>query len=163
MPSTPFQTFGTFSQMQDQDPMDPTSPLLPLSGAIILDRAIPLAYVIEPVQLQASSNSREAEIDDPLRDLLNKILAFVSKECGLVLDVAERSLATSSSTLVMEKSGGGTDGGEARIGYEMLTNVVWDAIGTRLMNELGSTIFAAGRPTVFHHVSQIFASALSSC
>lgn len=160
MPSTPFQTFGTFSQMQEQDPLDPTSPLLPLSGATILDRAIPLAYIIEPVNLPASPGGRETEFDDPLRDLLNKILAFVSKECGLVLDVAERSLASSATALVVEKAGVGADGGEARIGYEMLTNVVWDAIGTRLMNELGSTIFAAGRTTVFHHVSCSVSSTL---
>lgn len=37
-------------------------------------------------------------------------------------------------------------------GFEILTKVIVDEIATRLVGELGTVVFAAGRPSVFHQV-----------
>jgi hypothetical protein len=70
--------------------------------------------------------------DDPLVELYNKILNFITRECGLILDVTERTLA--------------------RAGFNILANVIWEEVANRLIAELGHVIFAAGRPDVFHRV-----------
>lgn len=67
---------------------------------------------------------------DPLVDLYNKVLAFVSRDCAPLLDAADRRLRGS-----------------------MLVTVVWEELQTRLIAELGHVIFAAGRPESFHSVS----------
>lgn len=89
---------------------------------------------------------------EPLASLYNKILQFISEECGMILDITERILAESitSTTVVI----GGKRRVERKVGanFEILTKVIWEEIGGRLMSELGHVIFAAGRPSVFHQV-----------
>jgi len=90
--------------------------------------------------------------DSPLALVYNRLLQEVeSGECKIVLDVAEK----------LRRSGGGDregDGGEGDVGggekqrFEFFGNVVWKEIGERLMDELGSVIFAAGRPAELHQV-----------
>lgn len=105
---------------------------------------------------QASDQGSTGELE-PLAELYNKLLSFLSNECALVLDVAERTLAVptvGNASVVAVLNGGEKKkvklGG---VGYELLSSVVWDEIASRLMSELGHVIYAAGQPTVFHRVS----------
>ncbi|KAK4047210.1 hypothetical protein OIO90_006273 [Microbotryomycetes sp. JL221] len=108
---------------------------------------------------ESSSNETQA-----LATLYNRILNFIQQDCALVLDVAERSLNTpptinnystdlsssvSSLNALVEESSTTNDERSKRQ-FFILTNVLWDEIGNRLIGELGSTIFAAGRPGIFH-------------
>lgn len=93
---------------------------------------------------------------EPLAELYNKLLSFLSNECAMILDVAERTLAV--PTIGNGSIAAVFLGGEKKkvklggVGYELLTSVVWDEIASRLMSELGHVIFAAGQPSVFHRV-----------
>jgi hypothetical protein len=109
-------------------------------------------YDYEPV-----SDSR-AETVSSLAKTYNNILAFVSEECGVLLDVGERSLAANqmqNGTIALKDeraSSKPSNHTQSKQGYYILANVVWHEIATKLMNELGQVIFAAGRPSVFHEV-----------
>lgn len=65
----------------------------------------------------------------PLINLYNKILEFVERDCGVVIEVTRDV-----------------------VGYEIVGRVVWEEVGGRLGGELGGLIFAAGRAGVFHQV-----------
>lgn len=95
-------------------------------------------YAYEPIETSES---------EPLADLYNRILLFISQDCGVLLDIAERTLGRSTVLpgLLEEK--------RKKAGYEVLTNVVWEEVAMRLMAELGHVVFAAGRPSIFHRVS----------
>lgn len=114
-------------------------------------------YSIEPIRWKEENaeQGKEDAPDEPLVELLNALLRFVENHLAIVLDVTERNLA--SKMLVVEDLSVEKDKEGKRARYEVLTRVVWDEIATRLMGELGSVIFAAGRPGVFHRV-RFFAS-----
>lgn len=59
------------------------------------------------------------------------------------MDVAERI-----SARIKQEAAGAV---EAR-GFEVLANVIWAEIARALMDELGSALFAAGRPDEFREV-----------
>ncbi|GAA5885926.1 hypothetical protein JCM5296_007033 [Sporobolomyces johnsonii] len=115
------------------------------------DDPIPAHYRISPIDPLPASREGDSA---PLAALYNNILSFVSRECGVVLDVAERTLAppaaSSSSQPAEEMRKKGEDCAAKVEGFEILTNVIVDEVATRLMGELGTVIFAAGRPSVFH-------------
>ena len=83
---------------------------------------------------------------DPLVDLYNRILLFIRRDCGTILDICERKLASnlnwaSESAII-----------DPLCTYNILVNVIWDEVTKRLDSELGHMIFAAGRPDTFHSV-----------
>lgn len=143
---------------------------------------IPPFYIIEPVTPPPAPTDSDTYISDALVELYNKILVFVSKELGYILEITERKLSQGRSNISTTGPNEGTlassgflekDNGEKGIlnspsmkertlypaqvnnktGYEILSNVVWNEIAKRLMNECGHLIFAAGRPDSFHRVS----------
>lgn len=113
---------------------------------------------------KASDQGSVGELE-PLAELYNKLLSFVSSECAMILDVAERTLAV--PTIGNGSIAAVFLGGEKKkvklggVGYEFLTSVVWDEIASRLMSELGHVIFAAGQPSIFHRVRLDYFSARS--
>ncbi|GAA5969864.1 hypothetical protein JCM11641_008068 [Rhodosporidiobolus odoratus] len=117
---------------------------------------VPPAYLLQPIEPPASS--REGGNDSvPLCALYNRILTFISSDCGVLLDVAERNISVSPTPSAGEEKRKGSsapsteDGsGLPSGGYELLSNVILDELVAALVGELGSVIFAAGRPTVFH-------------
>lgn len=174
VPSTPFTPYSpnTFEHHQNQDPTSQSSTTLEKDS-----NSIPIAYIIEPIGVNSEKEGTwiagrapgEKSVE-PLAELYNKILNFISKDCGMLLDIAERSLATPSMTLsnnnnnnasstgLLAMSLASEELGKTKIrstnsSYEILSNVVWEEIATRLMAELGHVIFAAGRPSIFHQVS----------
>ena len=44
------------------------------------------------------------------------------------------------------------NGSEEREGYEIMANVVWAEFGSAIMDEMGSVVFAAGKPDEFRQV-----------
>jgi hypothetical protein len=67
--------------------------------------------------------------DSPLAALYSRVLAYVERDCKPIMDVAEKFP-----------------------GFELLANVVWAEIATRIERELGNVVFAAGRPDELHKV-----------
>ena len=89
------------------------------------------------------------ETDDPLAALYNTILRVVDKDMRRIMEIAEAVCAKSGSRHSKKR-----DGEEP--GFELMANVVWAEIGRALMDELGSVIFAAGRPDDFRKVCILF-------
>ncbi|KAI0744038.1 COG complex component [Daedaleopsis nitida] len=100
------------------------------------------------------------ETDDTLAALYNTVLRFIDRDMRRIMEIAEAVCVKSGSRAAAGK-------GEKRDGeepvFEIMANVVWSEIGRALMDELGSVIFAAGKPDEFrkhHETTQAFARAL---
>jgi hypothetical protein len=121
--------------------MSPGVPATPTMGSskVVEGRSVEF-YSLDPIE------TSEAE---PLADLYNRILRFITQDCGVLLDVAERTLGSTGPSVNLLAPAER----KKTAGYEILTNVVWEEIVMRLMAELGHVIFAAGRPSIFHRVS----------
>lgn len=109
--------------------------------------------------------------DDPLINLLNTILRFVDRDCRLVIELAERANAVRSykrnkgriytgAPFVEELDGEKADSGKES--FDIMGGVIWAEVGKALIEELGSSLFAAGRPDDFQKVS-IFSLHPSTC
>lgn len=157
IPYTPLEPaptpFGAF-------PLGESSSLAPAINVIDKDdRGIPPFYALEPIRLPKADDSQwvagtapgEPEAN-PLAELYNKLLAFIARDCGVLLDIAERTLAAPPPTTLAVALAAAAEEKKKRAGYDILNDVVWDEIANRLMSELGHTIYAAGRPSVFHQV-----------
>jgi conserved oligomeric Golgi complex subunit 2 len=100
-----------------------------------------------PFDAALAAAPRLDETDNPLAVLYNNILVFIERDLKRIMDVAERV-----GTRIGQEADGGVDGGVNARGFEILANVVWAEIARALMDELGSTLFAAGRPDEFRRV-----------
>ena len=97
----------------------------------------------DPFSDALAAAPRLDETDNPLAVLYNGILAFLERDLKRILDVAERITA---------RIGQEVDGAVDARGFEILANVIWAEIARALMDELGSALFAAGRPDEFRKV-----------
>jgi hypothetical protein len=100
------------------------------------------------------------ESGDPLAALYNRLLRFVDRDLARIMDAAERICVKSGS----RRDAFGKppmDGAERAMrreeasGFDIMANVVWPEIGRTIMDELGSVIFAAGRPDQFRKVTNL--------
>ena len=107
---------------------------------------------------------RGPRLDDltPFGGLYNRLLGAVSKpEVTMVLQVAALLPASAGGQVSVDVSddegedGDGSGTAAGKRGFEFFANVVWKEIGERLMDELGSVLFAAGRPSELHQVSHL--------
>jgi hypothetical protein len=100
------------------------------------------------------------ESDDSLATLFNKLLRFIERNLRGVMDVAEQVAKKSTkrgkhamAQSISEPAVNGILHKDAdSAAFELMANVVWAEIGRALMDELGSVIFAAGRPDDFRKV-----------
>ncbi|KAI6131677.1 oligomeric golgi complex component, COG2-domain-containing protein [Pisolithus croceorrhizus] len=99
--------------------------------------------------------------DDPLSKLYNQILRFIERDLSHIMEIAER-LSSKVSTRSVESSGNEL-GDRSTDGFDLMANVIWPEFGLAIMNELGSVVFAAGKPDEFvrrHASTQAFIHAL---
>jgi hypothetical protein len=96
----------------------------------------------DPFTAALAAAPRLDETDNPLAGLYNGILAFLERDLKRIMDVAER---------ISSRIGQEVDSADAK-GFEVLANVIWVEIARALMDELGSALFAAGRPDEFRKV-----------
>lgn len=92
------------------------------------------------------------DAEDTLARLFNKLLRFVERDLALIFEISERVSAKHRKGALLPIANG--DGAllEDSNRFEILANVVFDEIGRALGDELGATLFAAGRPDVFRNV-----------
>lgn len=109
----------------------------------------PPAFQVEPIQ---STTGLSAPGLDPLVELYNKTLGFITRDCAFLLDVAERRLAPSAVPVKAEKTDQQEAQGEDERGFHVLANVIWAEVADGLVRELGQHIFASGRTDAFHAV-----------
>lgn len=100
------------------------------------------------------------DLDDPLAALYNKILRFVERDLKKIMEAAERvcvksgtraraaAVHTSITNGAPEKTLRREEAGT----FDIMANVVWAEVGKTIMEELGSVVFAAGKPEEFRKV-----------
>ncbi|KAH9063765.1 COG complex component [Lactarius deliciosus] len=96
-----------------------------------------------PFDAALAAAPRLDETDNPLAVLYNGILSFVERDVKRIMDIAERISAR------IGQQADGVDDGASANGFEIFANVVWAELARALMDELGNTLFAAGRPDEF--------------
>jgi conserved oligomeric Golgi complex subunit 2 len=98
------------------------------------------------------------DTDDSLAKLYNQILRFVERDLCRIMDLAEKvTLKPSSSTSrpvkgLVEPSTFDSEIDDDKKGFQILTNVVWSEISRAIVDEIGTVVFAAGRPNDFRKV-----------
>ncbi|KAM0752493.1 COG complex component [Meredithblackwellia eburnea MCA 4105] len=165
VPATPVADSAVFSSFSDGETSQNG-----LKPAINITTEEPhlFHYNLEPVRLPRGSDDALSADVEPLVNLYNKLLNFITKDLSLVLDVSEKTTAPPPPTSGLLSSAVKVPipvDGQKRANYDLLTNVLWDEIANRLMIELGGTIYAAGRPAVFHQnytLTSIFISRIES-
>lgn len=85
--------------------------------------------------------------DDSLAALYNAVLRFVDRDLKRVMEIAEGVCAKSGAR-------GRREAGKEGAGFEVMANVVWAEVGRAIMDELGSVVFAAGKPDEFRKVCE---------
>lgn len=96
------------------------------------------------------------DADDPLAALYNTILRFVDRDMKRIMELAEKVGVKSTAKTSMGKAAllgsAAPPQKESVGGFEIMANVVWSEIGKAVMDELGSTVFAVGKPDEFRKV-----------
>lgn len=121
--------------------------------------------------------------DDPLAHLYTQLLRFVERDLGRIMEVAEKVSVKSSAVPALPSSipASGRPIAESTTPqssnpfqlplqartdeerFHIMANVIWEEFARSIMDDLGSTVFAAGRPSEFkrnHHLSTAFIRSL---
>lgn len=88
------------------------------------------------------------DYDNSLAGLYNSVLKFVERDLKQVMDIAEKIRAKSTSKAPPEST-------VDQPAFNILANVVWAEIGRAILDDLGSVVFAAGKPSEFRKVSPL--------
>lgn len=147
VPKTPYvSSIHPFAALKGNVSSFPLTPVTPQSAAPTVnaeqDENLNPFDLIDPIL--GATLQRET----PLASILNELLRGVKNECKTVLDIAERLRAPREAEFADPASTAD------RPGFELFGNVVWKEIGERLIDELGSTIFAIGQPDELHQVGR---------
>jgi hypothetical protein len=159
-PATPFLNDGYLSTHGPTTAsMPPRTPYTPFSAFVTKQNPFDYFGSGGP----ASSAHLLEETGDPLATLYNQLLRFVEKDMVRILESAERICVKSgtrakeilgrpSSALGVSASAALIANREESPGFEIMANVIWAEMARTIMDELGSTIFAAGKPDQFRKV-----------
>ncbi|KZT71811.1 COG complex component [Daedalea quercina L-15889] len=158
-------------------PHSPILPHTPLPPKTQITSAVPrtpytpftvFASKQNPFEFSTQQAGAQAHIlddrEDPLAGLYNTVLRFVDRDLRRLMEIAERVCVKSASRSGAGKATANGGGGvEEQGGFEIMANVVWAEIGRAIMDELGSVVFAAGKPEDFrkhHETTQAFIRSL---
>lgn len=101
------------------------------------------------------------EDEDLLARVYNQVLRFVERDLKRIMELADK---VSTKSVRNEKALGGLgspktlagkgslNSSEEQEGFEIMANVVWAEFGRAIMDEMGSVVFAAGKPEEFRKV-----------
>ncbi|TFY83578.1 hypothetical protein EWM64_g449 [Hericium alpestre] len=134
-PRTPYTPFTAFASKQN-----------PFEAAI----ASSSAYLLD-------------DTDRPLAGLYNTVLKFVDRNLKHILEIAEKVSIKADRGKIQEVAQPRAQRRQKGETFEIMSNVIWAEIGRAIMDELGSVIFAAGKPDEFrrnHETTQAFIRSL---
>ncbi|ESK97090.1 conserved oligomeric golgi complex subunit 2-like [Moniliophthora roreri MCA 2997] len=161
LPHTPMQATKTPGFLSSISGLPPRTPYTPYTSK---------ATRFNPSHFPSKGISPYAHIleesDDPLASLYAQILRFAERDLSRIMDMGEK---VSIKSLTSKRTGGSStpqpavpiepiskDGSR---GFDILANVIWEELGRSIMDELGSVVFAAGRPNEFkqhYEITQAF-------
>lgn len=150
LPHTPFPSTNRSSTAHTDGSLPPRTPYTPFTAFASKQNPFEASFESQPHLLD--------DRDDPLAALYNTILKFVDRDMKRIMEIAEKVGVKSSghSSKAMGKlallGANGVTPKESSGGFEIMANVVWAEIGKAIMDELGSVVFAAGKPDEFRKV-----------
>lgn len=156
IPRTPFEGSAFFAAAQSGG-VPPRTPYTPYTA---------FQSKSNPFFAPSSVESSIYLLDDtgnPLASLYNAVLRFVDRDLRPIMDAAEQigvkrpAVTTGDRALANGHAGDSLtigNAGKSGDGYDILANVVWAEVSRGIMDDLGSTVFAVGRPEEFRRVCQ---------
>lgn len=161
LPHTPLPTALSTRTESRGSALLPRTPYTPFTAFATKQNPFAASHVSGPVHLLDESS-------DALAKLYNKILRFIERDFGRIMEIAERvSLKAGSTNSQPRIALGRYDLGDAQQafagGFDIMANVVWAEIGRAIMDELGTVVFAPGNPNEFrkhHSTTQAFIRSL---
>ncbi|KAJ3575095.1 hypothetical protein NP233_g1321 [Leucocoprinus birnbaumii] len=98
-----------------------------------------------PAQLTTPHALLPEEGDNPLAYVYNQILRFISRDVKDIMEVADK---VSNRKAPKEKlpSNGIPEPEDDMTGFQIFAHVVWEEVATAIINDIGDSVFAAGRP-----------------
>ncbi|KAH8119152.1 COG complex component [Phellopilus nigrolimitatus] len=146
VPHTPFShsSFGA-SQVSSWPPPTPYTPYIAFTT-----KQNP--FFSDPSDFDASIYLLD-DTENALASLYNKILRFISRDLKAIMEAADRvglknyRGTIKTSVFAVEPSNDADEMTEQ--GFNILSNVVWVEVSRAVMDDLGSTVFAAGKPDEF--------------
>lgn len=155
VPHTPFNGVSSSIFTSQQNPRTPYTPYTAFQSK-----------TNNPFFTSAAVNTSIYLLDDydnALAALYNSILKFVDREVKPIMEAAEQisggggvkprtsplqlNYAAAIDSLTLD----GIDG-KSEEGFDILSNVVWAEVAQGIMDDLGSSVFAVGRPEEFRKV-----------
>lgn len=105
-------------------------------------------------QLAAPPIPSIEDLDNPLAQIYNQILRFVSRHIKDIMEIAEK---ISRNKVPKEKiSTSGIISTEYTTqGFQILAYVVWEEIANAIINDIGDVVFTAGRPDELRKVGKV--------
>lgn len=161
VPHTPFHSSTTPAFLSSATLLPPRTPYTPYTPFTAFHaKQAPSTYALGKSQSPYAHFLDES--DEPLAKLYSQVLRFVERDLCRIMDVAEkvfvksvsssgrpdRGDASTPQSVVAAQSAARPDGE----GFEILANVVWEVFGRAIMDDLGNSVFAAGRPNEFRKV-----------
>lgn len=135
-----FRTYALIDQTSEAEQVIRDAMVKPSLTSIVTRDAIVASNQPTPSKLPGtptlsfdfadSNNTSIHTMDEPLARLYSKILTWVQESCGVLLDITQKALRGAA--------------------FDLLVNSIWTEVAERLNAELGSVIFAAGQPDIFH-------------
>ncbi|EJD02931.1 COG complex component [Fomitiporia mediterranea MF3/22] len=146
-------------------PLSPVMPHTPLvqqpPGASLFSRPPPTPYT-PYTALPSKQNPFFANVtdldssiyllddsDSPLAGVYNQVLRFIARDMKPIMEAAEQVASKSrqkSSVLSVDITNAE---GSTEYGFDILSNVIWAEVSRAIMDDLGSSVFAAGKPDEF--------------
>lgn len=156
VPRAPLLEVHTSSSANQNGLPSPNTPFTPFPNPLqsLSHSNLSSSSLGHPINLIESPSN----LDDPLVHLLNTILRFVDRDCRLVIDLAERANSLRSYKRYKGRIPGGAthrDGEKThppKEAFDIIGGVIWAEVGKSLMGNLGTMLFAAGRPDEFQKV-----------
>jgi len=105
-------------------------------------------------QLAAPPIPSIEDIDNPLAQIYNQILRFVSRHIKDIMEIAEK---ISRNKVPKEKisTSGIISTEDTTQGFQVLAYVVWEEIANAVINDIGDVVFTAGRPDELRKVGKV--------
>lgn len=94
------------------------------------------------------------DIDNPLAQIYNHILRFVSRHIKDIMEIAEKISRNKlpkeriSTSVVISTE-------DTTQGFQILAYVVWEEIANAIINDIGDVVFTAGRPDELRKVGKV--------
>ncbi|KAF7428648.1 hypothetical protein PC9H_007875 [Pleurotus ostreatus] len=160
VPHTPFQ--GASSTAFPRSPSTPYTTFSPRQPPSFLGQT--------SVGTLTSHTHLLDDADDPLARLYNQILRFVERDLSRIMEIAERVSIVSNADVKPDKSSTDSSAvadahpsdGRTK-GFRIFSDVIWAELGSAIMDELGTVVFASGKPNEFkkhYDTTQIFIRSL---